>query len=172
MPINFGKIAAPKPAKRPTDPLEIFRSLRVNDRAINDLWLAQGDALRTWDKDRQSKDTAIVLNTGAGKTLVGLLAAQSLANETNGHVVYACSSIQLVEQTAAKALGYGLEVTTYFKQVFDNHLYRQGLAPCVTTYQALFNGKSKFFRENLAAVIFDDAHAAEHLISRLRKNSI
>ncbi len=164
MPINFGKIAAPKPAKRPTDPIEIFQTLRVTDRAINDLWLAQGDALRTWDKDRLLKDTAIVLNTGAGKTLVGLLMAQSLVNETNGHVVYACSSIQLVEQTAAKALGYGLEVTTYFKQLFDNHLYQQGLAPCVTTYQALFNGKSKFFRENLAAIVFDDAHAAEHLI--------
>ena len=164
VPINFGKLAPPKTPKRPTDPLEIFRGLRVTDRAINDLWLAQGDALRTWDKERHVKDTAIVLNTGAGKTLVGLLAAQSLVNETNGHVAYACSSIQLIEQTSAKAAGYGLEVTTYFKNTFDNSLYQQGLAPCITTYQALFNGKSKFVRENLTAIIFDDAHAAEHLI--------
>ena len=164
MPINFGKLTPPKTIKRPTDPLEIFRGLRVTDRAINDLWLAQGDALRTWDKERQAKDTAIVLNTGAGKTLVGLLAAQSLVNETNGHVAYACSSIQLIEQTSAKAAGYGLEVTKYYKNSFDNSLYQQGLAPCITTYQALFNGKSKFFRENLTAIIFDDAHAAEHLI--------
>jgi hypothetical protein len=164
VPINFGKLAPPKSTKRPTDPLEIFRGLRVTDRAINDLWLAQGDALRTWDKERHVKDTAIVLNTGAGKTLVGLLAAQSLVNETNAHVAYACSSIQLIEQTSAKAAGYGIEVTTYFKNSFDNSLYQQGLGPCITTYQALFNGKSKFFRENLAAVIFDDAHAAEHLI--------
>lgn len=164
MPINFGKLAPPKTVKRPTDPLEIFRGLRVTDRQVNDLWLAQGDALRTWNKDRRTADTAIVLNTGAGKTLVGLLAAQSLVNETSGHVVYACSSIQLVEQTSAKALGYGLEVTTYFRSNFDNSLYQQGLAPCITTYQALFNGKSRFFRGTLAAVVFDDAHAAEHLI--------
>jgi tetratricopeptide (TPR) repeat protein len=164
MPIDFGKISAPKPSKRPIDPIEIFRTLRVNDSSINDLWLAQGDSLREWNSNRVKNDTAIVLNTGAGKTLVGLLVAQSLANETNGKVVYACGSIQLVEQTAAKAAGYGLEVTTYFKGSFNNHLYQQGLAPCITTYQALFNGKSIFYRDNLAAIIFDDAHTAEHLI--------
>jgi hypothetical protein len=164
VPINFGKIPAPKGGKRPCDPLEIFRGLRVADKAVNDLWLAQGDALRAWDQNRTAEDVAIVLNTGAGKTLVGLLAAQSLVNETNGHVAYACSSIQLVEQTAAKAIGYGLEPTTYFKNAFNNLHYQQGLAPCITTYQALFNGKSKFFKESLAAVVFDDAHAAEHLI--------
>jgi tetratricopeptide (TPR) repeat protein len=164
MPINFGNIPVPKIAKRPTDPIEIFRTSHVTDRAVNDLWLAQGDALRQWDKDRSIKDTAVVLNTGAGKTLVGLLIAQSLVNETNGHVLYACSSIQLVEQTAAKAAGYGIDVTTYFKKNFSNHSYKQGLSPCVTTYQALFNGRSRFFRENLSAVVFDDAHTAEHLI--------
>lgn len=164
MPINFGKITPPRAGKRPTDPIEIFRSLRVTDKAINDLWLAQGDALRQWDSGRTTGDIALVLNTGAGKTLVGLLTAQSLVNETNGHVVYACSTIQLVEQTAAKALGYGLDVTTYFRQKFSNLLYQQGLSPCITTYQALFNGKSKFFKETPTAVVFDDAHAAEHLI--------
>ena len=40
----------------------------------------------------------------------------------------------------------------------------RGVAPCVTTYQALFNGLSVFFRANIAAVIFDDSHAAEHLL--------
>ena len=61
-------------------------------------------------------DVAVVLNTGAGKTLVGLLIAQSLVNETRRQVVYACSSIQLVEQTATKAEGYGLPAATYFRQ--------------------------------------------------------
>ena len=59
--------------------------------------------------NRDKDDVAVVLNTGAGKTLVGLLIAQSLVNETKRQVVYACSSIQLVEQTATKAEGYGLQ---------------------------------------------------------------
>src|SRR5206468_346615 len=84
--------------------------------------------------------------------------------ETNGHVVYACSSIQLVEQTASKAEGYGLEVTTYFQREFSNDRYHSGRALCVTTYQALFNGRSRFFREPPAAIVFDDAHTAEHLL--------
>jgi hypothetical protein len=71
MPIDFGRIATPKQAPRPTDPIAIFQSLRVDDPAVNDLWLAQGDALREWDSVRSKSDLAIVLNTGAGKTLVG-----------------------------------------------------------------------------------------------------
>src|SRR4051812_35265314 len=113
MPINFDDIAPTRAASRPTDPIALFQSLSVTDPMINDLWLAQGDALRAWDKARSAQDVASVLNTGAGKTLVGLLAAQSLVNETGGHVAYLCSSIQLVQQTAAKARGYGLQCTTY-----------------------------------------------------------
>src|SRR5580704_10276916 len=177
MPIDFTKISRAKPGKRPVDPIELFQSLKVNDPAVNDLWLAQGDALRQWHARRGDADIAVVLNTGAGKTLVGLLCAQSLVNETNEKVLYACSSIQLVEQTAAKARGYGLEPATYFQGRFDNdHLYHRGLAPCITTYQALFNGKSRFFRDDPSAVIFDDAHAAEHLLRdqftlRISRNS-
>ncbi len=39
-------------------------------------WLAQGDALRDWHEHRDLTDVGVVLNTGAGKTLVGLLIAQ------------------------------------------------------------------------------------------------
>ncbi len=154
MPIDFSKISKPKDSKRIVEPIELFQSLRVTDPAINDMWLAQGDALRTWHDNRTEGDIAIVLNTGAGKTLVGLLAAQSLVNETRGHIAYACSSIQLVEQTAAKASGYGLPVTTYFSRRFSNDLYQSGRAPCITTYHALFNGKSRFVCEALEAISF------------------
>src|SRR5437870_5491426 len=118
MPIDFSKLSPVRSSKRPVYPVELFQSVKVKDHAINDLWLAQGDALRLWNANRNNMDVAIVLNTGAGKTLVGLLAAQSLVNEAAGHVVYACGSIQLVEQTATKAKGYGLEVATYFKGKF------------------------------------------------------
>lgn len=150
--------------KGPIDPLELFRSLHISDQEIKDLWLGQGDALRCWNASRDEKDVVIVLNTGAGKTLVSLLIAQSIVNETGGHVLYACTTNQLVQQTAAKAAGYGLAVTTYFARTFSNDRYQEGLSPCITNYQAIFNGKSKFFRDELSAIIFDDAHAAEHII--------
>ena len=164
MPLDLRNIRATKRVRKPTEPLEIFRGLSVADQNINDLWLAQGDALREWHENRRLPDVGVVLNTGAGKTLVGLLIAQSLVNETRGKVLYACSSIQLVEQTEEKAIGYGLDVTTYFRREFSNRSYHRGDAACVTTYQALFNGKSRFPSEEPTAIIFDDAHAAEHLL--------
>lgn len=164
MTFDFSRISVKIKEILPVDPIELFQKLKITDSSINDLWLAQGDALREWHRLRNNDDLGIVLNTGAGKTLVGLLIAQSIVNETRGKVLYACSSIQLVEQTAEKARGYGLNVTTYFHGEFSNNSFTRGEAPCITTYQALFNGHSKFFREPVAAVIFDDAHAAEHLL--------
>lgn len=161
---NLRSILKPKSIKRPIDPIEIFQSSRVNDPSINDLWLAQGDALRQWHKKREASDVTIVLNTGAGKTLVGLLVAQSLVNETRGKVLYLCSSNQLIEQTLEKAQRYGLPVTTYYEGEFNNDLYKRCEAPCLTNYHALFNGRSIFLREDLVALIFDDAHVAEHIL--------
>lgn len=164
MSIDFSKLSRPRTDARPTDPIALFRSLRVTDAAINDLWMGQADTLRDWHAQRSVADVAVVLNTGAGKTLIGLLAAQSLVNETNGHVLYTCGSNQLVQQTAEKARGYGLNVTTYQQSTFSNDLYQQGLAPCIVTYHALFNGRSRFFNDDVSAVVFDDAHTAGHIL--------
>jgi hypothetical protein len=155
----------PKPqGSSETDPIEIFQSLSRSDKTINDLWLGQGDALREWYKNRTQNDVVISLNTGAGKTLIGLLIAQSLVNETKGLVIYCCSSIQLVDQTKEKAEGYGLPATTYYRSEFSDTEAQQGKAPLVTTYQSLFNGRSKFLRKEIEAIIFDDSHTAEHIL--------
>ncbi len=164
MNFDFSKLKPQTKNNREVDPISLFRSLRVSDTSINDLWLAQGDALREWDARRAESDISIALNTGAGKTLVGLLIGQALVNELRSLVIYACSSIQLIEQTAKKAAGYGLPVTTYARGEFSNDLATKGEAICLTSYQALFNGKSRFRREDIGGIIFDDAHAAEHLL--------
>lgn len=150
----------------PVDPYEIFRknSGRMSESSVNDLWAGQVDALREWHVNRNLKDVCLVLNTGAGKTLIGALVSQSLVNETRGKVLYACGSIQLVEQTREKFESYGLKPTTYYNRKFSNENYDQCQAVCITTYQAIFNGRSKFFNEDIEAIIFDDAHTAEGMI--------
>ena len=92
MAFDFKKIKAKKKEVLPIDPIEIFQKLKVSDQGINDLWLAQGDALREWHSNRLQSDISVVLNTGAGKTLVGLIIAQSLVNESKEKVLYVCSS--------------------------------------------------------------------------------
>lgn len=164
MPLDFSKLKPAPKTERVIDPIALFQGLRISDSSINDLWLAQGDALREWNQNRNVADITVSLNTGAGKTLVGLLVGQSLVNELRSLVLYVCSSIQLVQQTEEKAKGYGLPITTYFQGEYSNDLAMQGKAVCLTTYQALFNGKSVFANREIAGIVFDDAHTAEHIL--------
>jgi len=162
---SYGDLPPISSSSRPVDPLEIASSLQIRDAEFSEIWLPQGDALRSWHAVRDKTSVAIALNTGAGKTFVGLVAAVSLANETGGRVLYLCSNIQLVDQTVDKATGYGIPVARYAEQAFTNETaFNEGRAPCVTTYQAAFNGRSRFRNMDISAVVFDDAHTCDQII--------
>ena len=154
--------AAPK---GPIHPIEIFERLPSLENSPNDLWRGQAEALEAWHAARKSTDVLIALNTGAGKTIMGLLIAQSLVNEGISNVVYCCATIDLVEQTAAEARKIGLLFTTRTDQTYSDSQFESGKTFCITTYQAIFNGFSAIRRKNFpGAVIFDDAHVAESII--------
>src|SRR5580698_8261104 len=94
----------PLSSKPPSsDPFDIFARRPSLPGTPNDLWGGQRDALQEWVKARKKRDVLISLNTGSGKTMLGILIAQSLANEKHGKVVYVCSTIDLVIQTAKEA---------------------------------------------------------------------
>ena len=163
--MDFSKLGTPIPAARPVDPIRIFERLPNLPGTPNDLWRGQADALQQWHAARTQRDVLISLNTGAGKTLVGLLVAQSLTNEGIDNVVYICATIDLVRQTSLEAKKIGLEHTTRVRSTFDNDLFESGNGFCITTYHALFNGLSAIRRRHFpGAVIFDDAHVAEAII--------
>src|SRR6185437_6972007 len=100
---KFRGAGARSDAGRPTDPEAIFRRAPKGGDSLPDLWRGQTDALRGWVARRAETDVLIALNTGAGKTVVGLLIAQSFFNEGLEHVVYACGTIDLVKQTQREA---------------------------------------------------------------------
>lgn len=156
----------PVPRARHVDPEELFRSLKIRSASsVKELWAPQADVLRAWHADRSKDDILFRLNTGAGKTLIGLVAAQSLVNETMGKVVYCCATNQLVDQTREKAEALGIETATYKSGVWqDQDVFIKSVGPVLTNYAALFNGKSIFAREQLAGVVFDDAHTAHDSI--------
>ncbi len=165
MKFDFGKLGSASGGQRPTDPIRLFETLPSLPNTLNDLWRGQAEALTEWHQNRQLSDVLISLNTGAGKTVLGLLIAQSLVNEGLEHVVYVCSTNDLVKQTAIEANRIGIPYTTRSKAKFSNDLFETDQAFCITTYSALFNGRStirsKFFPE---AIIFDDAHVAENIL--------
>jgi hypothetical protein len=162
--MDFSKLSQTTQQARPVDPYEIFKSLPRLANAPNDLWTGQNEALTGYQKVRSKADVLIEMNTGAGKTLVGLLIAQSLLHEGHDRVVIACATIDLVLQTSKEAERIGLPHTTRVRGQFSNDLYESGNGFCITTYQALFNGLSTFRYSPPNAIVFDDAHVAEAMI--------
>jgi hypothetical protein len=163
--MDFSQLKRPYSTTKPQNPIEIFEKLPNLSGTPNDLWRGQTDALEEWHKNRKESDVLITLNTGAGKTLVGLLIAQSLVNEGLENVVYLCGTNDLVYQTQKEAEKIGIDCTVRVGSNFSNNLFETGKAFCITNYAALFNGLSviekKFFPK---AIIFDDAHVAERVI--------
>lgn len=146
------------------DPIEIFDSLTLRG-SVNNLWTPQSKALAEWHEVRSLQDVSIEMNTGGGKTLVGLLVSLSLARELDRMVLFVSPTIQLIQQTAEKARECSIEVATYYDGHWSNEqVATSATGPCLTTHAALFNGKSIFHRQDLGAVVLDDAHAAGGII--------
>jgi hypothetical protein len=123
--------------------------------------------LRQWHAVRAERDVVIEMNTGGGKTLIGLLVAQSLVNETAGQILYICPTIQLIQQAKMRAEECGLDVATYYEGRWSNEqAFTGGHGPCLTNYTAVFNGKSIFRNKAISAFILDDAHVAGPNIRR------
>ena len=86
---DFSALESDLSQKEIIDPIEIFREM-PKPKGFNDLYSSQADVLRDWFNKRQNKDNILKLHTGGGKTLVGLLIAKSILNESKKPVVYLC----------------------------------------------------------------------------------
>lgn len=163
--VDFKKLKSKKTKPKSIEPTEIFRRL-PKPEGINDLYTSQTEILQSWFNRRNEQDIVLKLHTGGGKTLVGLLMAQSTQNETGEPVLYLAPTKQLVQQTLEKAEELGISAVPYVTGKALDEDFVNGKAIMVGTYKALFNGKSKFGLrgdvnpQKVAAVILDDAHAA------------
>lgn len=163
--VDFNKLKTKKKKTKAIEPSEIFRRL-PKPPGINDLYTSQAEVLHAWFEKRQERDVVVKLHTGGGKTLVGLLMAQSTLNETAEPVLYLASTVQLVNQTIEKAQAIGINAVAYERGQPLNDDFVNANAIMVGTYKALFNGRSKFglrgdpLPQSVSAVILDDAHAA------------
>lgn len=163
--MDFSRLGRLASSPKPMHPIKIFEKLPNLPGTPNDIWRGQAEALNRWHEERHRRGVLIALNTGAGKTLVGLLIAQSLVNEGVENAIYVCATIDLVRQTALQVHQVGLEYTIRIDGKYNNDLFESGRSFCVTTYQALFNGLSRIRRIHFpGAVIFDDAHVAETML--------
>jgi hypothetical protein len=149
-----------------TSPEEIFASLTLRG-TVENIYGPQAEALKLWDHRRAEGDNIIEMAIGGGKTLVGLLIAKSIVNETRRKVLYVCPNNQLVEQTVERATECGIEIATYYGRHWTGaDVYDEATGPCITNYAAVFNGFSIFQSHDIAAVVFDDAHVASHEVRK------
>jgi replicative superfamily II helicase len=166
VPIDFKKLREAKKHQAVIDPIEIFQRLPKSAR-IKDLYGSQVEVLQAWFTTRNKLDHVLKLHTGGGKTLVGLLIAQSTLSEIGEPVLFVCPNKQLVAQTLEKAAEYSIPAVPYEKPFPEEFL--NGKSVMVATYAALFNGKSKFGVRGgdvlgLGCVVVDDAHVGSGIL--------
>ena len=141
--VDFNKLRSQSQRPAPIDPLEIFRRM-PKPQGINDLYTSQAEVLEAWFKRKDERDTVVKLHTGGGKTLVGLLIAQSTLNDLKEPVLYLAPTTQLVKQTLEKAKSLGILAVPYTRGQPLHDDFVNGKAVMVASYKALFNGHSKF----------------------------
>ncbi|PZT91584.1 MAG: hypothetical protein DI630_29345 [Gordonia sp. (in: high G+C Gram-positive bacteria)] len=159
MPINLKKIN-PGKSSHLLQPRDIFAA--IPDKPWPRLRPEQGEVLKTWFERRNEKDLVIKQNTGGGKTLVGLLIAQSSLNEGIGPAIYLVPDTFLISQVVEAANEVGIPVCEDARD--DKFLTSRSIL--VTTFPKLVNGRSTFGVHGyknvtrIGTVIVDDAHSA------------
>jgi len=157
MGLDFGKLNAGTGAKQ-TDPRKLFTTLKRDARFKRPLD-EQADVLDAWYARRPAKDLTIKMNTGGGKTVVGLLCLQASLNENVKPAVYITPDSFLVAQVLKEAKALGIAATEDEKDPD----FVTGRAILVANVHKLFNGRSVFGvgekKIPIGCVVIDDAHA-------------
>ena len=110
MPLDFSKIPAIDTADTLLSPREIFAALPGKQAKYNYLRDVQAEVLSQWNENRESSDVRLKMNTGGGKTLVGLLILKSRLNEKKGPAVYVAATPYLASQVIQEANALGIAV--------------------------------------------------------------
>ena len=152
-----------KPSDEHVEPHQLFRSFVDRPKWMPYLRGPQDQVLAQWHRRRGEQDLVVKMNTGGGKTVVGLTMAKSWLNEGVAPVAYLVPDEMLVDQVLEQAELLGVPVTAQ-----TDSRFKRGEAILVDSFAKLFNSKSVFgisgsypktARFTLGGVIIDDAHA-------------
>jgi len=161
MAFDFSNLGSANSADTVLEPREIFTVLTNKDPKYQYPRDVQAEVWSRWFERRNEKDIVVRMNTGSGKTVVGLLILKSCLNEGKGPAVYVAPDQYLVKQVIDEAGELGIEVT----DSKDAPRFLRGKAILVTTIRTLVNGQSVFgvgeagIKIEIGSVLIDDAHA-------------
>lgn len=162
MAIDFGKISIGNTSNTALHPREIFTALPNKQEGKFEYPRdVQAQVWDNWFSRRSENDLVIKMNTGSGKTVVGLLILKSCLNESKGPAVYVVPDNYLVKQVTNEAEDLGIEVTEDTK----SPRFLSGKAILIVNIYKLVNGISVFgvgdegIKIPVGSILIDDAHA-------------
>lgn len=159
MPSLLSKLSG-TPKSKLIEPREIFMSLPIKDKRYEYPRDVQSEVWKKWFDNRDQKNTIIKMNTGSGKTVVGLMILQSCLNEGKGPAIYVVPDKYLVAQVCNEAAKLGILAVTDR----DDYNYTENKAILVAPIHALVNGRSVFGMRSsnnypIGTTLLDDVHA-------------
>ena len=162
MMIDFSKVGSGNSADTVLFPRDIFNALpKKNAAKFQYPRDVQSQVWAKWFERRNENSLVLKLNTGSGKTVVGLLALKSCLNEGKFPAVYVCPDPYLVKQVMDAAEELGVEVTNDA----NSPRFLSGKSVLVVNIHKLVNGKSVFgvgdegVKLGICSLVVDDAHA-------------
>lgn len=178
MAIDFSKLVS-SADQTSVEPRDIFMALPNKDKSYGYPRDVQTEVWRQWFSRRDEKNLIIKMNTGSGKTTVGLTILQSCLNEGKGPAIYVVPDNYLVSQVCSEAQKLGIRVAydkydasgSYIKGEED-YFFTNRQAILVTNIHKLVNGRSIFgLRSNggnvhIGSIIIDDVHACMNVIEQ------
>lgn len=154
------------------EPRDIFMALPTKERGYGYPRDVQTEVWKQWFVKRDEKNIIIKMNTGSGKTVVGLTVLQSCLNEGKYPAIYVAPDNYLVQQICSEANRLGIRVAcdtfdSDGKRIAkgeDDYYFKTGKAILVVNMHKLVNGKSIFgMRQSgnleIGSIIIDDVHA-------------
>jgi len=159
--LDFSRLVGDATADTATEPRRIFSALPGKDAKYRYARDVQTEVWERWHARRTEQDLVIKMNTGGGKTVVGLILLKSCLNEGAGPVVYVAPDIYLAAQVRAEAAALGIETADDPR----SGRFLSGKAILVVNVYKLINGLSVFGVVGSAGtpievgtVLVDDVH--------------
>lgn len=157
--LDFKKIINENKINNIINPREIFMSLP--NRKYDYPRDVQTEVWKQWIEKREEKDIIIKMNTGSGKTIVGLIILLSCIREDKKPAMYVVPSKFLMKQVIKEAESLGILVT----ENSDDVSFITGEKILITNIYKLVNGKTVFGKRSngnnlkIGSILIDDVHA-------------
>ena len=157
--IDFNKLNTENTIDTLINPRDLFSALPHKDSRYQYPRDVQSQVLARWHEKRDDKNIVLKMNTGSGKTVVGLLILKSSLNEKKAPAVYVVPDNFLAQQVEEEAKLLGIPTTTNEKSVN----FIRGKEILICNMHKLVNGRSVFGvnekKIDIGTIIIDDAHA-------------